>query len=230
MQNGHYSHSHWDHHIWLLYSESSIVKSLNKGSSNQPRRIQKWMHEKIPDMLMHFWSKKSKKIYFWKVSPTSLEPTIHSTYLRKTVLQFWCKSLCFKFDSSALAFVCFEISTLLKLEISKQTNAKQTNRTLVVKYISLNFYMLLFRTINGVVCVLCAFKPACYFYGILHTYYIGKAQRFCSVVFCCQMRFSFLKCLLYFTTLPLYNLICTFCAWFLSFYGATYYVTISLNK
>ena len=99
-----------------------------------------------------------------------------------------------------------------------------------VKYIPLNFYMLLFRTINGVVCVLCAFKPACYFYGILHTYYIGKAQRFCSVVFCCQMRFSFLKCLLYFTTLPLYNLICTFCAWFLSFYGTTYYVTISLNK
>ena len=29
-----------------------------------------------------------------------------------------------KFESSAFAFVCFEISTLLKLEISKHTNAK----------------------------------------------------------------------------------------------------------
>ena len=85
-----YSRSHWDHHIWLLHSESSIVKSLNKGSSNQPRRTQKWMHEKIPDMLMHFWSKKLKNISFWKVSPTSLEITIHSTYLRKKVCQFWC--------------------------------------------------------------------------------------------------------------------------------------------
>ena len=182
MQNGHYSHSHWDHHIWLLHSESSIVKSLNKGSSNQLRRIQKWMHEKIPDMLMHFWSKKSKKISFWKslTNQFGINNSIHSTYLRKMVRQFWCKSLCFSCKIHSLKFLHASFP-----------NHKR--------------------------CGLC---PLCFQTGMLllwHIAYIGKAQRFCSVVFCCQMRFSFLKCLLSFTTLPLYNLICTFCAWFCLF-------------
>ena len=140
-----------------------------------------------------FEARKVKIYLFGKVSPTSLESTIHSTYLRKMVRQFWCKSLCFSCKIHSLKFLHASFP-----------NHKR--------------------------CGLC---PLCFQTGMLllwHIAYIGKAQRFCSVVFCCQMRFSFLKCLLSFTTLPLYNLICTFYAWFLSFYGATYYVTISLNK
>ena len=85
--------------------------------------------------------KKVKKEYIWTadansdVSDSQLNDSdetqvvykqfnIHFKSVRLVYIYTQAQIHSLKFDSSALAFVCFEISTLLKLEISKQTNAK----------------------------------------------------------------------------------------------------------
>ena len=86
----------------------------------KPPNNQSCFSQFFPRIFNSFISWKINQTFYW------------SKIVFFSVLDQW--KVCFlfsllKFDSSALAFVCFEISTLLKLEISKQTNAKQTNRT-----------------------------------------------------------------------------------------------------
>ena len=96
---------------------------------------------------MHFWSKKSKKIFFWKslINQFGINNSLNIPF-RQMVRQFWCKSLC---------FTCKKHS--FKFSHASFPNHKR--------------------------CGLC---PLCFQTGMLllwHIAYIGKAQRFCSVVF-----------------------------------------------
>ena len=134
----------------ITYGSYTVNPVLSRASIKEaltsPVELKNECMKKSQKCWCIFEARKVKIYPFGKVSPTSLESTIHSTYLRKTVRQFWCKSLCFSCQIHSFKFL----------------------------HASFSYHKR---------CGLC---PLCFQTGMLllwHIAYIGKAQRFCSVVF-----------------------------------------------